>query len=343
MSLRYSSCRSLSVAEHPLEQHVREPDHGVERRAQLVRHAGQELGLVPARHLELARLALELAEQPRVVDRHRGLARERLEQVDGRRRRRRRAPSGARPARRGSRRSRSSGTASIERQPAVPQRVEVRVAAPRAQVGDLARLRRSSRRGRRTSRPGGCASARSAVDEIRARCRGTRAGGTAPSPRRTRRSSRPRCPRARPRGVTIVARTSSTSRLELTAWPISPSACSSSTERASSLLALLRARNRCDVLDRDRALRRKVVEHARSCGSSNGSTSAALQHDHARRRARRRASGRPASSVCRRARRPGATRTRGSRSDVADPHDAALQPDAADHRAGRRSGTGAGE
>ena len=39
----------VELAEHPVEQHVGEADHGVQRRAQLVRHAGQELGLVPAR------------------------------------------------------------------------------------------------------------------------------------------------------------------------------------------------------------------------------------------------------------------------------------------------------
>ena len=46
----------VDVTEHALQQHLGEPDHGVERRAQLVRHAGEELGLVPAGHLQLAGL-----------------------------------------------------------------------------------------------------------------------------------------------------------------------------------------------------------------------------------------------------------------------------------------------
>ena len=50
----------VEVAEHPLEQHLGEPDDGVQRRAQLVRHAGEELGLVLARDLELGAPPLEL-------------------------------------------------------------------------------------------------------------------------------------------------------------------------------------------------------------------------------------------------------------------------------------------
>src|SRR5205814_1422003 len=44
----------VRLAEHPLQQHVREPDDRVERRAQLVRHAREELGLVLAGDFELA-------------------------------------------------------------------------------------------------------------------------------------------------------------------------------------------------------------------------------------------------------------------------------------------------
>ena len=73
----------VEVAEHPLQQHVGEPDHRVERRAQLMRHAGQELRLVPAGDLELAAPHLQLPEHPRVVDGDRRLARERLEQLRG--------------------------------------------------------------------------------------------------------------------------------------------------------------------------------------------------------------------------------------------------------------------
>ena len=61
----------VDLAEHAVEQHLREPDHRVERCAQLVRHAGEELRLVAADHLQLGGLALELAEQPSVEDRQR--------------------------------------------------------------------------------------------------------------------------------------------------------------------------------------------------------------------------------------------------------------------------------
>ena len=54
--------------EHPVQEHVREADHGVERRAQLVRHAGEELRLVLARDFELPALDLQLAEEPRILD-----------------------------------------------------------------------------------------------------------------------------------------------------------------------------------------------------------------------------------------------------------------------------------
>jgi putative ABC transport system substrate-binding protein len=45
-------------------------EHGIERRAQLVAHIGEELRLVLAGERELAALLLDLAEQPRVLDRH---------------------------------------------------------------------------------------------------------------------------------------------------------------------------------------------------------------------------------------------------------------------------------
>jgi hypothetical protein len=44
-------------------------EDGVERRAQLVAHVGEELRFVLARDLEFAALLLDLAEQPRVLDR----------------------------------------------------------------------------------------------------------------------------------------------------------------------------------------------------------------------------------------------------------------------------------
>ena len=64
------------------DHHLGQPDDGVERRAQLVAHAGDELRLVLARHCELAALVLDLAEQARVLDRQHRLGREGLKQVD---------------------------------------------------------------------------------------------------------------------------------------------------------------------------------------------------------------------------------------------------------------------
>ena len=50
----------MSGAEHLLLQHFGEADDGVERRPQLVRHRGQELGLVPAGRLQVAVQAAQL-------------------------------------------------------------------------------------------------------------------------------------------------------------------------------------------------------------------------------------------------------------------------------------------
>ena len=72
----------VDVAEHPLEQNFGEPEHGVQRGAQLVGHAGQELRLVPAGQLELEALLLELAVEPGVLQGQCRLAREGLHQVD---------------------------------------------------------------------------------------------------------------------------------------------------------------------------------------------------------------------------------------------------------------------
>ncbi len=54
----------------------------VQRRAQLVTHVGEELRFVPAGDLELAAFFLDLAEQPRVLDRHHRLHGESVEQLD---------------------------------------------------------------------------------------------------------------------------------------------------------------------------------------------------------------------------------------------------------------------
>ena len=52
-----------------LPQHLGDADDGVERRAQLVAHVGEELRLVLACLRELAALVLDLVEQPHVLDR----------------------------------------------------------------------------------------------------------------------------------------------------------------------------------------------------------------------------------------------------------------------------------
>ncbi len=82
MSLTYSSCFSVQFAEHGFGQHVREADNGVERRAQLVRHVGEELGLVLAGGLQLPALVRDFSEQPGILDGQGGLGGEGLEQVD---------------------------------------------------------------------------------------------------------------------------------------------------------------------------------------------------------------------------------------------------------------------
>src|SRR5262249_4094141 len=64
-----------------LLEHLAVADDGVEWRPELVRHVGEELGLVTARDLELPALRLELPEEPRVLDRERGLTGESLEEI----------------------------------------------------------------------------------------------------------------------------------------------------------------------------------------------------------------------------------------------------------------------
>jgi len=83
MSLRVLVLLVGQGAEHPLEQHLGEADDGVEGRAQLMGHVGEELGLVAAGGFELPALVLDLPEQPGVLDRQGRLSREGLEQLDG--------------------------------------------------------------------------------------------------------------------------------------------------------------------------------------------------------------------------------------------------------------------
>ena len=83
-----------------------------------------------------------------------------------------------------------------------------------------------------------------------------------------------RCRRARTARATIVVSTSSSVEARAdTAWLISPSACSSSTERASSALALLQAWNSSTFWIAIARLRREGGERASMVRSSNGSTS----------------------------------------------------------------------
>ena len=69
MSSVYSACFSFSSPNSLSPQDFGEADDGVERRAQLVRHVGEELRLVPVGGFDLAALVLDLAEQPGVLDR----------------------------------------------------------------------------------------------------------------------------------------------------------------------------------------------------------------------------------------------------------------------------------
>ena len=132
---------------------------------------------------------------------------------------------------------------------------------------------------------------------------------TAPSPCRARRSSRRRRPRARRRGddrrqhvVDVEARADRLA--DLAQGP-------QLVDRARQVpCALLQGAEQLDVLDGDRALRRERGEHVDRCGRRTARTRCAAARSRPP-RDRRRAWGHPPSTVCRRARRPGATRTRG--------------------------------
>src|SRR6516162_2483589 len=64
------------------DHHLRQADNGVERRAQLVAHAGEELRLVLARQLQLAVLVLDFIEQAHILDGNHRLVRKYLDQLD---------------------------------------------------------------------------------------------------------------------------------------------------------------------------------------------------------------------------------------------------------------------
>ena len=81
-STRSSGSRSCLSALRILPQHLGDADDGVERRAQLVAHVGEELRLVLARICELAALVLDFVEQPHVLDRDHRLVGEGRDQLD---------------------------------------------------------------------------------------------------------------------------------------------------------------------------------------------------------------------------------------------------------------------
>ena len=70
----------VELAEHALGEHLGKADDRVQGRPQLVRHVGEEVGLVLVRDLELGALLLDLAEQARILDRNDRLVGEGLEQ-----------------------------------------------------------------------------------------------------------------------------------------------------------------------------------------------------------------------------------------------------------------------
>ena len=76
-----SSLGSLAI--DAVEDELGVAEDGVQRRAQLVAHVGEELRLVLARDLELPALFLDLAEQARVLDRQHRLRGEGLQQING--------------------------------------------------------------------------------------------------------------------------------------------------------------------------------------------------------------------------------------------------------------------
>src|SRR5262249_47611653 len=71
-----------SEARRVFDHHLGQTDDGIERRAQLVAHAGDELRLVLAGLLELSVFLLDFVEQPHVLDRDGRLVSKRTDQLD---------------------------------------------------------------------------------------------------------------------------------------------------------------------------------------------------------------------------------------------------------------------
>ena len=275
-----------------------------------------------ARNSDLWRLAtsssrvllLELAEQPRVVDGHGRLAGERLQQVA-------RSPSANAPGTRPAHDERAddlvapaaAGRRRCERQPRGRQHVEVRVARRGREVGRPGAARRVARR-----------PADERLVEVDARARAAR--------RRARRSCRGTCAAAnsRRRRVELEDRAALRARELDGAGDDRRQHLVDVEARAHGLADLA---ERAQLVDRAGELALALLELAGTAATfwiaiapcaANVVTSSivalverldlrALQRDHARPRDRRRASGRRPSCGSRRARRPAATRTRGSR------------------------------
>ena len=70
------------LAVDAVENELGVAENGVERRAQLVAHVGEELRFVLARLRELAALVLDFVEQAHVLDRDHRLVGEGLDQLD---------------------------------------------------------------------------------------------------------------------------------------------------------------------------------------------------------------------------------------------------------------------
>ena len=68
----------VQLTEHPFAQDFREADDCVQRRPQLVRHVGEEFGLVLAGDLELPALVGELSEEAGILNGQNRLGREGL-------------------------------------------------------------------------------------------------------------------------------------------------------------------------------------------------------------------------------------------------------------------------
>ena len=81
-SLQHSAHLVRRVAVDLLEDQLGIAEDGVERRAQLVAHVGEELRLVLARLRELPALVLDFVEQPHVLDRDHRLVGKGRDQLD---------------------------------------------------------------------------------------------------------------------------------------------------------------------------------------------------------------------------------------------------------------------